>query len=104
MSSMQQFPSSPNPVSFGWELQNQGGKQCLVIEWMDGDPAPVAVLEKLYCTCKRVCKSPNCACISNGLKYTELCSLSKCSNRPLEDDDEDIIVVIDYIEGDEDDA
>ena len=53
-SSMQQFSLSPNPVSFDWELR--GGKQCLVIEWMNGDPAPVAILEKSYCTCKRVCK------------------------------------------------
>ena len=63
---------------------------------MSGDPAPMAVLEFLWCQCKRRCELPHCTCLSNGLQCTDLCRLQHCDNRyedPVEaiagTDDED---------------
>lgn len=52
----------------------------LVVNWMSREPAPVAVLELLSCRCKRRCQLPNCTCLSNGLKCTDLCKLKDCDN------------------------
>ena len=53
----------------------------LVVNWMSGEPAPVAVLELLSCRCKRRCQLPNSTCLSNGLKCSDLCKLKDCDNR-----------------------
>jgi hypothetical protein len=58
------------------------------VDWMDGLPAPSAVLELLSCHCKSVCDS-DCPCVINGLKCSEMCRLKECSNSTaLEDLDE----------------
>ena len=68
-----------------------------MVNWMSGEPAPMAVLELLSCQCKRRCQLPNCSCLSNGLQCTALCRLQDCDNwhgDPMEaiaetDDDDD---------------
>ncbi len=58
------------------------------------------LLELLSCKCSRSCKNPTCPCLANGLRCTELCKLTTCSNQAQEevldedseddDDDDDI--------------
>jgi len=74
--SLQSCPVVPSAVGHGW-VQEDG----LKIKWMNGDPASVTVLEFLACSCSRICKLPNCSCISNGLQCTEMCRLKECTNR-----------------------
>jgi len=69
-------PEIPTPVGKGWELNNQE----LVFDWMDGQPAPQAVLELMACSCSRACKAPNCKCINNGLYCSDMCKLAGCDN------------------------
>ena len=57
----------------------------LTIEWMKGLPSPDVVLEFLSCKCSKECKAPTCPCITNGLKCTEACRLSDCSNFSAQD-------------------
>ncbi|CAH1248853.1 Hypp8457 [Branchiostoma lanceolatum] len=86
-------PVIPSPIGFGW--CQDGAK--LAVDWMDGDPAPSAVLELLSCSCSKACKLPKCSCLKNGLKCTDMCKLPDCDNRPNDsqdatedsDDDED---------------
>ena len=98
--SLENNPQIPNPVGIGWQLEECGGKQHLVIDWMGGSPAPEAVLDLLSCKCTRSCKAPSCVCISNGLKCTDMCRLRNCENQrqetetlaendPCDDDDDD---------------
>lgn len=86
--SLQNCPQVPSPIGHGWVQED--GK--LVIKWMNGEPAPTAVLEFLSCSCARSCKPPNCTCLTNGLKCTDMCRLRDCDNRAeeevLDDDDE----------------
>ena len=58
----------------------------LVIEWMHGSPAPDAVLQLFSCKCLRVCKLPQCTCLINGLKSTEMCKLQTCNNQADEEE------------------
>ena len=66
------------------------GAEQLVVDWMDGQPAPEAVLNLLACKCPRKCVLPNCEFLKNGLKYTDMCRLRDCENRSYiyRDDDE----------------
>ena len=48
---------------------------------MSGQPAPATVLELLSCSCTRSCRLPNCSCLANCLKCTDMCRLSECDNR-----------------------
>ena len=36
--------------------------------------------------CKKDCKDDSCDCIRNGLKCSDLCRLTSCSNQPDEED------------------
>ena len=58
----------------------------LVIDWMSGLPAPTAVIELISCMCKKACNDDSCDCIRNGLKCSDLCRLTTCSNRPDEEE------------------
>lgn len=77
----------PSPVGHGWSLVKDEDQDKLVIDWMNGLPAPRAILELIACTCKKACKDDSCDCIRNGLKCTDLCRLTTCSNQQDEDDD-----------------
>ena len=69
----------------GWTTQTSGDESVLMIDWMDGQPAPEAVLQLLACKCRRICELPSCVCMSSVLKCTDLCTLNDCDNLPLDD-------------------
>lgn len=100
--SLAQFPEVPTPVGSGWclDVEDPGGEN-LTVYWMDGDPAPKAVLQLLSCKCTRCCKLPNCSCLQNGLKCTDMCRLKDCNNR-LNEDSELGEVIEDDIDDDDD--
>ena len=79
---LQRCPLIPSPFGCGWCTED--GR--LAIDWMDGLPAPKAVLELLSCQCSRSCKLPSCSCMANGLKCTDLRRLQDCTNRCDDDD------------------
>ena len=56
-------PEIPSPIGKGW-IQDKGDATALAIDWMEGLPAPDAVLELMSCSCTRVCKAPQCKCIA----------------------------------------
>ena len=75
-------PDIPDPVGHGWKMSNLDGADVLAIDWMNGPPAPEAVLELLSCNCARSCKIPTCSCLVNGMKCSDICRLKKnCSNQ-----------------------
>ena len=70
-------PEISSPLRHGWiEDENKLG-----IDWMSGPPATATVLELLPCSYTRSCRLPNCSCLANGLKCTDMCRLSECDNR-----------------------
>ena len=73
----------------GWKLQQVEEREELQCHWMDGKPAPDAVLELLACRCTRSCKLPSCVCLANGLKCRDICNctLKECQSQ-FEDDEE----------------
>ena len=58
----------------------------LVVEWMRGSPAPDVVLQLLSCNCTLSCKLPECGCLSNGLRCTDMCKLQTCENQAREEE------------------
>ena len=80
--SLQSQPYIPSPKDCGWTTDEDGK---LAVKWMHGSPAPDAVLELLACKCVRSCKLPQCTCLSNGLKCTDMCRLQTCSNQASEE-------------------
>lgn len=74
----------------------------LILDWMRGPPAPLAVLELMACKCARTCKLPDCTCLANRLKCTEMCKLQTCTNQREEEDADVDVELLDY-ENDEDD-
>ena len=92
---LEQSPNIADLESHGWNYEN-GMVSCV---WMNGLPAPQAVLSLLSCDCKRKCVEGKCTCMLNGIKCTDMCRLKTCSNRPSEavadeevDDDDEIDV------------
>jgi hypothetical protein len=82
-------PNIPGPESHGWQIvDNDDGSQTVEVIWMDGQPAPDAILEFLSCTCSKDCLPQNCVCIRNGLLCTDMCKLSNCSNCRTDADNE----------------
>ena len=77
----------PTPVGKGWFLETNAQGERLETDWMDGLPAPRAVIELIACTCKKSCDETTCDCILNGLKCSDLCRLTTCSNQPEEEGD-----------------
>ena len=77
----------PSPVGHGWSLVSDGTKERLAVDWMSGLPAPKAVIELMSCMCKKEYKDSSCDCIRNGLKCSDICRLTTCSNQPEEEDD-----------------
>ncbi|CAH3033745.1 unnamed protein product [Porites lobata] len=65
----------PSPVGKGWFLER------LETDWMNGFPAPRAVIELNACTCKKSCDGTTCDCILNGLKCLDLSRRTTCSNQ-----------------------
>ena len=44
-------PDVPSPTGYGWKLEEQDGDNILMIDWMEGKPAPQVLLDLLACTC-----------------------------------------------------
>ncbi len=70
-------------------MEREEGTEELVVHWMDGQPAPTAVLDSLACNCSRKCTLPKCECMANGLKCTEMCKLKPCENQVTFEESED---------------
>lgn len=79
--SLQADPGTPTPIGRGWKLIEEDGKEQLTIDWMDGLPAPQAVLDLLACKCSKICELPKCICMANGMNCTDMCRLLDCSNQ-----------------------
>jgi len=47
--------AKPSPVGHGWKIESVGGVDQLVVQWMDGQPAPEALLDLLACNCPKHC-------------------------------------------------
>ena len=56
--SLQMDPAVPGPIERGWRWDKQDGHMQLAVDWMQGQPAPQAVLNLLACTCPKLCKPP----------------------------------------------
>ena len=83
-------PQVPSPIGKGWKIETEDNSEHLVIHWMDGQPAPEAILDLLACNCTRKCELPRCTCMANGLKCTDMCRLQDCENQALvNQEDED---------------
>ena len=92
-------PDTPSPVGNGWKIEEDQ----LVCDWMDGAPAPVAVLDLLACSCSRSCKPPNCVCLQNGLKCTDMCKHTKdCVNQTSGEHEDDVSPIDDASDEDDD--
>lgn len=78
---LRQDPETPSPVGKGWKMEKVDENVKLVVDWMDGQPAPQAVLDLLACTCPRICKLPKCPCMVNGMRCTDMCKLQDCDNK-----------------------
>ena len=70
------------------ETEEEGEQ--LVLHWLEGQPAPEAVLDLLTCNCTKKFSRPRCMCLANGLKCTDMCKLT-CENQAtcVESSDED---------------
>ena len=90
--SLESLPDIPSPHNLGWKLQSREERQELQIHWMDGPAAPEAVLELLSCSCPRFCRLPQCTCMTNNLKCSELCRLKTCDNQPPDDDEDNPVL------------
>ncbi len=92
--SLDRHPDVPSPSTLGWLVDEVDGKEYISIDWMDGDPAPQAVLQLLACKCPRTCKQTECQCILSGLVCTQMCqhNASKCPNLKADDEIETTIV------------
>ena len=100
---LEQDPRVPSPVGGGWKIEKEGANEQLVLHWMDGQPAPQAILDLLACNCPRKCELPKCECIVNGLKCTDMCRLSDCENQASLSASEENVDEYDYIDELEDD-
>ena len=71
----------------------------LVIQWMDRQPSPQAILDLLACSVANCAKSA-CDCLANGLKLkcTDVCRLPDCDNKADHSESED---ELDYNEPDD---
>ena len=82
--SLEKEADIPSPVGFGWKLETVDD---LVIDWMDGTPAPDTVLQFLACKCTKSCQAPSCPCVNNQMKCSDMCRLKTCGNQENTDSD-----------------
>ncbi|KAK3741562.1 hypothetical protein QZH41_002944 [Actinostola sp. cb2023] len=102
--SLQGNSAIPSPEGMGWKMEVVDDREELQFDWMDGKPAPDAVLELLACRCTRSCKLPTCVCLVNVLKCTDVCILKECDNQLQDDDEVDTYNSDDVDDSDDDDA
>ena len=51
-----------SPVGKGWRMENEEEGEQLVVHWMEGQPAPEAVLDLLACNCTKKRLLPRFVC------------------------------------------
>jgi hypothetical protein len=95
---LEKQPTIPDPEGHGWKKDETG---ILGLDWMEGKPAPDAVIEMMACQCKRVCKEGECVCLDKRLKCTPMCKLQECGNMRV--DDVEVTVDIELNDDDDDD-
>ena len=66
-------PSSLDPLSMGWKIQDN--KYLPILSQIP--PAPDAVLQLVRCTCEKSQCSKRCSCRSNNVVCTELCKCGR---------------------------
>ena len=94
----------PSHIGRGQRWDTHDGHMQLAVDWMQGQPAPQAVLDLLACSCPKGSKLLKCVCMANGLKCTEMCKLSTCDNRRVSGESDDSSSEHEsYDEGDNDD-
>ena len=98
--SLESNPAVPSPVGMGWKMEEANHGEELQFDWMEGRPAPEAVLDLLACRCTRSCKLLNCICLLNGLKCTDMCTLKDCNNESVEEVE---VNIADYSDEEDDD-
>lgn len=75
--SLEAMAAIPNPNGNGWILN----KSDLLIDWMDMDPAPDALLELIVCNCQGTCGTNICSCYRNNLGCSDACHIGNaCTN------------------------
>lgn len=79
-----------DPTEWGWCLQDNK----YVPKLMDLPPAPLKLLEVMYCRCTTGCSTMRCGCRNRGLPCTSACGdcqISNCDNcmLPYEDNSEE---------------
>ncbi|CAM4585360.1 unnamed protein product [Leuciscus chuanchicus] len=70
--SLETMSGVPSPEEHGWNTDEEGQP---TIQLMRGAPAPYAVLQLLSYKCTRSYKLPDCTCLANSLRCTNLCKL-----------------------------
>ena len=68
-------------MGLGWKHETVDVDGELMIDCMEGPPAPAAILELLECKCKRSCQPTSCICIINKMKILAMCKLQNCANQ-----------------------
>ena len=69
----QQLPSFEN---YGWEIVNVNIMPIMTDEL----PAPLALVELSFCSCKTNCDSNQCKCYKNELICSDMCKCVECYN------------------------
>ncbi len=78
-------PDIPSPDGHGWRINSANE---LEVEWMTKNPAPDSILELIACKCKKSkCVSQSCTFLSDGLKCTDVCDCTDCSNEANEEEE-----------------
>lgn len=84
----------PSPIGNGWIVKETDEGQEIGIDWMQGLPAPQAIIEMISCECKKHCIKDRCPCIVNNLKCTQLCKLTTCDNQQNEEEEDQTVMSI----------
>ncbi len=77
--SLKSQPDVPPPMAHGWKIEGDFFR----IDWMTLPPAPVGILELVYCSCKKTqCVKGRCTCKLSELPCTDMCLCVDCENFP----------------------
>ena len=52
----------PSPIGRGFKLEMNVAEELMVVDWMDSQPAPEAILALLAYKCSKTCTLPHCFC------------------------------------------
>ena len=83
----------PSPIGHGWYRgRSSNNEEKMRIDWIDGLPAPEAVLMPISCFCVSACRELNCPCLGNGmhLGVVTCVNLKPVTNRSHDTNDQDV--------------